>query len=226
MVAPVTSTDPIWTALFATLILGVSLTAPTVVGLMVATAGVALVARWMDSAGKAAAAADVGWAIAPGEEARTAAAVDEGARLRVILLSVLTAAGWGLSPVIIQLAQEDIGGASAGMMLESQVLGLLLLLVVVAVRRAPVLVRPISPAERRSVIWLLVVAGVFEAIFAVLYYVLIDELGAVLTVVIVATSPLFALLGSVLFLKERVGWRLAAATLVTLTGVAIATLAQ
>ena len=88
------------------------------------------------------------------------------------------------------------------------------------------LVRPIDAAERRSVIWLLVVAGVFEAVFAVLYYLLIDELGAVLTVVIVATSPLFTLLGSVLFLKERVGWRLAAATIVTLSGVAIATLAQ
>ena len=144
----------------------------------------------------------------------------------MILLSILTAAGWGLSPAIIELAQRDNGGPSAGMMLESQVLGLLLLLAIVLTRRIPVLVRPIDAAERRSVIWLLVVAGVFEAVFAVLYYLLIDELGAVLTVVIVATSPLFSLLGSVIFLKERVGWRLAVATIVTLSGVAIATLAQ
>ncbi len=67
VVAPVTSTDPIWTALFATLILGTSLTAPTIAGLLVATAGVALVARWMDASGEAAAAADVGWALSPSE---------------------------------------------------------------------------------------------------------------------------------------------------------------
>jgi drug/metabolite transporter (DMT)-like permease len=221
-VAPVTSTDPIWTAVFAALILGVALTTPTVVGLLVATAGIALVGRWMDAGGEAAAAPDVGWAVAPDE-----AVQDPGdTRLKVIVLALITAAGWGLSPVIIQLAEKDNGGASAGMMLESQTLGLLLVLGIILVRHEPILVRPITADERRSVIRLLVVAGIFEAIFAVLYYVLIAEIGAVLTVLIGATSPLFTLLGSVLFLKERVGLRLALATVVTLLGVAIATLGQ
>ncbi len=52
-------------------------------------------------------------------------------------------------------------------------------------------------------------AGVLNGLFAVLFYVLIDQIGPVLTTLIVGTSPIFAILGGMIFLRERVGvrWR-------------------
>jgi drug/metabolite transporter (DMT)-like permease len=65
---------------------------------------------------------------------------------------------------------------------------------------------------------------VLEAFFAVAYYLLIDEIGSVLTVLIMASSPVFAILGGMRFLGERYNARLAVGAAVTLVGVAIATL--
>jgi len=76
----------------------------------------------------------------------------------------------------------------------------------------------------RHVAVLLVAAGVLNATFAVLFYVLIEHIGPVLTTVIVATSPVFAILGGMLVLKERVGPKLALGAGVTLLGVVLATL--
>ena len=60
----------------------------------------------------------------------------------------------------------------------------------------------------------------------VLFYVLIDQIGPVLTTLIVATSPIFAIVGGMVFLRERVGARLALGVAVTLAGVFLATLAH
>ncbi len=45
-----------------------------------------------------------------------------------------------------------------------------------------------------------------------------------LTTLITATSPIFAILGGVVFLRERLGAKLALAAAVTLAGVFLATL--
>ena len=50
---------------------------------------------------------------------------------------LLTAAGWGLGPVLIDLAATAYGRATATMILESQMLGAVLLGVVILVRRSP-----------------------------------------------------------------------------------------
>ena len=48
VVAPICSTDPIWTALFAWLIVGTAFGGATLAGMAVAMAGVVLISRWMD----------------------------------------------------------------------------------------------------------------------------------------------------------------------------------
>ena len=56
---------------------------------------------------------------------------------------------------------------------------------------------------------LLVGAGVLNALFSVLFYVLIAEIGPVLTTLIIATSPIFAILGGMVFLRDAsapAGW--------------------
>jgi drug/metabolite transporter (DMT)-like permease len=67
---------------------------------------------------------------------------------------------------------------------------------------------------------------VLEAIFSVLFYLIIDAIGSVLTVLIISTSPVFSIVGGVVLLKERFSKRLAFAAAVTIGGVVIATVAR
>jgi len=222
VVAPVTATDPIWAALFAPLLLGAALDPLVIVGLLVATVGVVLIARWMtEEPGQLLETMSIPVAAAPA----VAQAGPGAGGLGVVALSLIAAAGWGLGPVAIELAENANGGASAGMMLGSQTLGAVLLGGILLVRRGPILVRPLA-AERRRFILLLLASGVLEVVFGVFYYLMIEAIGAVLTLLITATSPVFAILGGAIFLKEPVGKRLWAAVALTIGGVVIATLAR
>jgi drug/metabolite transporter (DMT)-like permease len=222
VVAPITATDPIWAALFAPIFLGSSLDPLVLLGLLVATSGIVLIARWMSAQpGELLEAAAVP-VVAVAEEG---AGASGGGALGVVALSTIAAAGWGLGPVAIELAENANGGASASMMVGSQMLGAVLLGGILLVRRSPLLVRPLA-AERRRFLMLLLASGVLEAIFAVLYYLIIEALGAVLTLLITATSPVFAILGGAILLREPVGRRLWIAAAVTMGGVMIATLAR
>jgi drug/metabolite transporter (DMT)-like permease len=217
VVAPLTAIDPLFAALFATVAIGVALGALTAVGLLVATVGVILFSRWI-GADEPPPAAEI--APAPASPAAASASAD----LEVVLLSLVTAAGWGLSPVLIQLAQRSVGGATTTMILQSQAIGLALLAAIVVVRRAPIRARPSDPARRGRVALLVIAAGLLEATFSVLYYLVIEQIGAVWTVLIGSTTPIFAILFGVLLLRERFGRRLALASAVTLLGVFLATL--
>jgi len=108
-------------------------------------------------------------------------------------------------------------------MLQSQVMGLLMLLPIVW-RRHRVVVRRLTGPEWRLVVRFVLIASVLEAYFALAYYLLIDEIGSVLTVLIIASSPVFAILGGMRFLGERYSWKLAIGAGVTLAGVVLATL--
>ena len=141
-----------------------------------------------------------------------------------MLLSLVTAAGWGLGPVLIQLALQSVGGASTTMMLQSQTMGLIMLGGIVVGRRASGLRAPAAPRRAADRGLLIVCAGLLEATFSVLYYLIIDHIGPVLTVLIGSTAPLFAILLGVLVLRERFGKKLALAAAVTLLGVFLATL--
>lgn len=230
VVTPIMATDPLFTAVFAVILLHADLGPPVTTGLVVSTTGVVLISRWMEphQAGDPAAAAlealaDAGQAGPP--PAPAAPPAKSAARLRfdVIALALVAAAGWGLGPVFIELATESLGAVSATMILQSQAMGLLMLLPIVW-RRRRLTVRDLSRPERRLVVRLILVASVLEVYFDVAYYLLIDEIGAVLTVLIIASSPVFAILGGMRFLGERYSGKLALGAVVTVAGVVLATL--
>jgi drug/metabolite transporter (DMT)-like permease len=212
VVGPITGTDPLFTAVFSVALAGAFLGKLTLAGLALAALGVALLSRCLDDEPEPHALILEG---AP-EPAVTASAVT------VVLLSLLTAAGWGFSPVMIQLAEDSVGGASTTMILMGEGLGVLLLLPFVRWRRSWVFVQPLESGQMRHAIGLLVGAGALNALFAVLFYLLIEHIGAILTTLIVATSPVFAILGGVLFLRERFSSRLGVAAAVTFAGVCLA----
>ena len=216
IVGPLSSTDPLFTAVFAAVIVGTTIAGLTIAGLVVAFAGVALIFRWMG---------DEPEPHAPALEGTTGPALRASAGT-VVALSLVTAAGWGFMPVMVQLAERSAGGASTTMIVLGEAFGVVLLAPFVLARRSSLLTVSLRGRERRRVIALLVAAGVLNALFAVLFYVLIDEIGPVLTTLIIATSPIFAILGGMVFLRERLGARLALGAGVTLTGVLLATLAH
>ena len=241
VVAPICSTDPIWTALFAWLILGATFGAATLVGMGVAMAGVVLISRWMGGgaaaegsslAGAGALAGAAHGDVLPDGAKGAAAAAEAGATgpvapsapVRLITLALLAAAGWGLGPIFIDLAAGAYGRTTATMMLLSQVLGAIMLGGVLLLRRTPLTPRPLSPPERRRAILLLVASGMLEAVVSVLFYLSIAAIGPVLTMLIMATTPVFSIVLGVVFLRERPGLRLTLAAAVTVAGVLIATL--
>jgi drug/metabolite transporter (DMT)-like permease len=213
VVGPLTCTDPLFTAVFVALIVGTAIAGLTIVGLIVAVLGVALMSRWMGGGPEPHVPALEG-ALRPTLPASAGT---------VAALSLLTAAGWGFGPVMIELAERSVGGASTTMIVLGQAFGVVLLSPVMLARRAPLLISPLQGRDRRRVIVLLVGAGVLNALFSVLWYVLIHEIGPVLTTLITATSPIFAIVGGMVFLRERLGTKLALAAAVTLSGVFLAT---
>ena len=56
-------------------------------------------------------------------------------------------------------------------------------------------------------VWLIVLAGLLEASVSVLFYLTIVALGPVLTMLIMATTPVFSIVFGVIFLRERPGLR-------------------
>jgi drug/metabolite transporter (DMT)-like permease len=212
VVATLSGTDPLFTALFAVVLMGATLAHLTVAGLAIAVGGVVLISRFL------------------GDEPEPHAQVLEGALPApvraspavVVTLSLVTAAGWGLGPVLIAMAEQSNGGASTTMMLAGELFGVVLLLPFVLRRRGSLFTRRLRGRERRLAWRLLAGAGFLNAVFAVLFYLLIQHIGAVLTTLVIATAPVFAIIGGAVFLRERIGARLAAGCAVTIAGVALA----
>ncbi len=84
--------------------------------------------------------------------------------------------------------------------------------------------RTLTAPERRRATLLLVAAGLLEAVITVLFFLSIAEIGPVLTMLIMATTPIFTIVFGVAFLRERPGLRLVLAAVVTVAGVMIAAL--
>jgi len=236
VVAPVTSTDPLWTAVFALLLMGAALRASTLLGMAVTICGVVLISRWMDD-GAATTTGPVDGAVVPPPEAKAAAPIGDtaaqsgvasgrGVTFQVVALSLLAAAGWGLGPVLVEMAENAYGAPSAFMMLESQLIGMLALGGFILWRRAALFTRRLDSRAGTRLIWLLLASGTLEALYAVLFYLVIDQIGAVLAMLLSATAPVFGILAGMLLLKERLSGRLAVAVVLTLGGVFIATAAR
>ena len=227
VVAPICSTDPLWTALFAWLILGATFGGLTLAGMAVAMAGVLLVTRWMEAGDAAEAGAIAGAAhgdVLPGPAAQGSGPAAQSGRLKLVSLAVLAAAGWGLGPVFVDLASNAYGKPTATMMLESQALGMLMLGALLLARRRPLSARALTAPERRRATLLLVTAGLLEAVITVLFFLSIAEIGPVLTMLIMATTPIFTIVFGVAVLRERFRLRLTLAAVITVAGVMIAAL--
>lgn len=257
VVAPVGATDPVWTGLFAFVLLGAPIGGLLVAGLVCTTAGVAAVTYWMElrggavplpaeAAGPAGASGltapqtcDPARAAAPGETPSTksqagpsrseddAAARTPGGlsrQVNVVALATTAAAAWGLATILIQQAIAAAVGASITLVLLYEVFGCLMLAPFAWKRRARAFCRPPGAGDRRRLIGLLAAGGVLDSLFIVLFYVVVEQLGAVLANIAIATSPVFSILGGVLLLRERVGVKLALAITLTLAGVFLAVL--
>jgi drug/metabolite transporter (DMT)-like permease len=225
VVTPIMATDPVFTALFAVIFLGATLGRLVMGGLIIATAGVVLLSRQVEQEPAVGPDAQVSALVPSGSPTTSAHKIPGllGTKPTVVVLAVVAAAGWGLAPVLIQEAQRALGGNSASMMMLSQAIGFALVLPLVVARRR-VIVRPLRPGERRLLGSLILTSAVLETVFAVAFYILIDHIGAVLTVLIIATSPIFSIIGGVLLLKERYTRSLAIGAAITLSGVVLAIL--
>ena len=227
VVAPISSTDPLWTAVFAWLIVGTAFGALTVAGMVVAMAGVLLISHWMEAGDEAGPGAIAGAAhgdVLPADPAETAAAGPAAdTRLRLITLAVVAAAGWGIGPVLVDLASHAYGKPTATMMIESQALGMIMLGALLLVRRTPLTTRRLEGPRRRRAVMLLVAAGALEAVVSVLFYLSIAAIGPLLTMLIMATTPVFSIVFGFVLLHERPSPRLAFAAAVTVVGVLLAT---
>ena len=137
---------------------------------------------------------------------------------------MLAAAGWGLGPVFVDLASSAYGKPTATMMLESQALGMIMLGALLLTRRRPLVTRTLTAPERRRATLLLVAAGLLEAVITVLFFLSIAEIGPVLTMLIMATTPIFTIVFGVAVLRERFRLRLTLAAVITVAGVMIAAL--
>jgi drug/metabolite transporter (DMT)-like permease len=237
VVAPVTSTDPLWTAVFALLLMGAALRASTLLGMAVTICGVVLISRWMDDGAATTTGPVDGAVVPPLPEAKAAAPIGDtaaqsgvasgrGVTFQVVALSLLAAAGWGLGPVLVEMAENAYGVPSAFMMLESQLIGMLALGGFILWRRAALFTRRLDSRAGTRLIWSLLASGTLEALYAVLFYLVIDQIGAVLAMLLSATAPVFGILAGMLLLKERLSGRLAVAVVLTLGGVFIATAAR
>jgi drug/metabolite transporter (DMT)-like permease len=225
VVTPILAIDPLFTAVFAVILLGGGLGHLVIIGLIVSTFGVVLLSRWMGDDAEAVppAVSDSAPLVVPQPASSPLGAHSVSPRVTVIALALAASAGWGIGPVFMQLATRSLGGATFSMMLQSQAMGFLLLLPIV-LRRRRIVVRPLARPERRLVVRLILITSVLETLFSLSLYVLIAEIGSVLTVLIIASSPVFSILGGRLLLGERYRWKLAIGAAVTLTGVIIATL--
>ena len=127
VVGPLSCTDPLFTAVFVAVIVGTTIAGLTIVGLIVAIVGVALISRWMGAEPKP---------HAPALEGATEPTLPASAGT-VVALSLVTAAGWGFSPVMIELAERSTGGASTAMMVLGEAFGVVLLAPFMIARRTP-----------------------------------------------------------------------------------------
>jgi drug/metabolite transporter (DMT)-like permease len=260
VVAPLTSTNLLFTALWATALVGAALGNLTVAGLLVAAAGIVFIARVQRRDTAAAESPDpqqvlVGLepqerasgpapaqvlvdaepggaagespveatAVRLAEEAPSPPSRWERSVPLVVLLALVSAAGWGLGPVLIQLAQQSVGGTTVSMILIAQGLGFVLLVGFVIARRAPLTARTLTTRERRRMPRLVLFIGAFEGVYAIGFYLLVQNLGPVLTAMISATTPVWAIVWGAVLLRERIGLRLGVGIAVTLLGVSLAT---
>lgn len=242
MVTPIVAAAPLFTALFGVLFLGERPVASVYVGMVMTVVGIIVLTRWMptdEEATSQAAGDSVAVAVAssaepppdcddpPAAPVACAAAPQPGTRrtvLLVVLPALLAALTWGAYPVLVEAAERAAGGPTVGMMIESQLLGAVFLIPFMVGRRARGRRQRPPAAARRRIGWFLAAVVVLEVVWGVLFYFMIDNLGAIVTSVLVAVTPVFSVLGGILIWKERLNLPSAGGALLAIAGVLVAAL--
>ena len=141
----------------------------------------------------------------------------------VVLPALLSAAAWGAYPIFIDLAEQVEGGPTASLIMVTQAVGGLLLLPLLL--RDPRLgTRPLGHADWWSITGLVALIAMLDVLWTVLYFLLVDQLGPVLTNLLAATAPVFSVLGGVVLLRERPNLRIVAGGMLAFGGVMLASI--
>ena len=197
---PISSTFPLFTIAIAAVTLGERITARTIVGAVLVIAGVVLVALPRRA----------GVEEKPGEERLAARAYWIG-----VGMALTAALCWSISTTLSRVALRDIDVITANTirMPFSAVVSLLLSL------RSGWL--PPTKFGRQSLVILILCGIIGTAGGGFLYLTSIELAGAAKTAVLGSASPIFGLIGSVIFLRERPGPRGIIGTLITVGGIAL-----
>jgi len=242
VVTPIVAAAPLFTALFGVLFLGERPALWVYVGMVMTVIGIVVLTRWMPTEEEATAqAAGDSVTVAAAASAdpppdcddplaapvACAAAPQPGTRrtvLLVVLPALLAALTWGAYPVLVEAAERAADGPTVGMMIESQLLGAVFLIPFMVGRRARGRRRPPPAAARRRIVWFLAAVAVLEVIWGVFFYFMVENLGAIVTGVLIAVTPVFSVLGGILIWKERLNAPSAAGAALAVAGVIVAAL--
>jgi len=216
VVMPIVAASPLFTAVLAAAFLGERLGAATIVGLAVTVCGVALLTRYMPAEEAEMPASQVGETLvvasqSPDESSRQSATspnrpparLPRRSQLLVLVPALVATISWGAYPIFVEAAERAAGGPTVGMMLESQLLGAFFLVPFLTARRRLSRGWRPPPGSGRRVVWFIVAMGVLELTWGVFFFLLVEELGPVLTGILLTMAPVFAVLGGVVLFKER-----------------------
>jgi uncharacterized membrane protein len=194
---PVSSINPLWAVLLASVLVGEPLTWALLLGALLVIGGVVLVSRSTrpaDSAGPA----------------------DPHARRAGLLLALLVSVSWAIGQVALKPATAGVHSVVANSI--RQPMGMLMLLGLTLVQGQW---REFQKLDRRSWVVIIVASLVGAGVGSLLFVLAIQMAGAGRTAVLSSTAPLLAIPFSVLWLQERPTRWTVAGTLLTSAGIAL-----
>lgn len=196
---PISMGYPVMTSLLAALLLGERLTAMSLIGMLITLVGVYLVATQAHG-------------VAPALSQQSVSGYWAG-----VGLAAVAALCWSFSAVSVKpaLGMSDVVTASVirtGLAV--------IVLWTVTVRRGTV---PLSTWFHGRSLKAIAAVGAFGVISTGLFLECVALAGAGTAAVLSATSPIFAVPVSIVFLRERGSWRVGAGTLLTVVGVVLLT---
>jgi drug/metabolite transporter (DMT)-like permease len=194
---PIKASMPLYSTVFAVVVLEEVLTTANLLGILLIVAGVAAISR----------------------EASTSAVVAaDGVPWRGLAFPLVGALMYGVEPVFAKIGLAEGTPVAVGLGIKSLAATLGFLAYLRWRGELPTL-RGLGTGDTR---WYLA-AGLANTVFLVSYYLALEVSPVVLVVPVMQTSPLFVIVISVLFFQriERVTWRLASGAVVVVAGAVV-----